>query len=53
MMFLLPEWWEILLAYELPKCMMLQNVPTHWNSTFNMLEFAIQYQVTIGTMTAD
>lgn len=51
--FLLPEWWEILLAYKLPKRMMPRDVPTRWNSTFDMLEFAIQYRVAIDAMTAD
>jgi hypothetical protein len=32
--------------------MMLRDVSTWWNSTFNMLEFTIQYHVAIDTMTA-
>jgi len=32
--------------------MMPQDVSTWWNSTFNMLEFAIQYHMAIDAMTA-
>jgi len=32
--------------------MMPQDVSTHWNSTFYMLEFAVQYYVAIDAMTA-
>ena len=32
--------------------MMPQDVLTCWNSTFNMLEFAIRYRVAIDAMTA-
>ncbi len=32
--------------------MMPRDVPTRWNSTFDMLDFAIRYRVAIDAMTA-
>ena len=39
-------------VHGLPACMMPQDVLTCWNSTFDMLDFAIQYHVPINAMTA-
>lgn len=33
--------------------MMPRDVSTRWNSTFDMLKFAIQYRVAIDTITAE
>ncbi|KAG2029753.1 hypothetical protein BDR03DRAFT_823117, partial [Suillus americanus] len=42
--FLLPEWKQKLIDLKLPVRVMPRNVSTRWNSTFDMLEFAIRYQ---------
>ncbi|KAF8152454.1 hypothetical protein B0H34DRAFT_664170, partial [Crassisporium funariophilum] len=39
---LLPEWFKILKDLRLKACMMPQDVLTHWNSTFDMLNFAVK-----------
>ena len=33
--------------------MMPRDVATHWNSTYDMLEFAINYQAALDLMTGD
>jgi predicted Co/Zn/Cd cation transporter (cation efflux family) len=33
--------------------MMPRDVSTRWNSTYNMLEFAVEYRAALDTMTAD
>jgi len=49
---LLPAWEKMLSTHGLPTHMMPHDISTCWNSTFNMLEFAIQYHVAIDVMTA-
>ena len=49
---LLPAWHKTLPTYGLPSRMMPQDVATWWNSTFDMLDFAVQYRVAIDAMTA-
>ena len=49
---LLPTWNKTLPLHGLPVCMMPRDVSTRWNSTFDMLEFAIRYRVAIDAMTA-
>jgi hypothetical protein len=41
---LLLEWKWILAEHKLPVQIMLHDVSTRWNSTFNMLDFALQYR---------
>jgi hypothetical protein len=48
---LLPMWYKTLTAHWLPPHMMPHDVSTCWNSTFDMLEFAIKYHTAIDTMT--
>jgi hypothetical protein len=33
--------------------MMPRDVSTRWNSTYDMVEFAIEYRAALNTMTAD
>jgi hypothetical protein len=33
--------------------MMPRDVSTRWNSTYDMLEFALEYRTALNTMTAD
>lgn len=49
---LLLQWYKTLTAHNLPHCMMPHDVATQWNSTFDMLNFAIKYHPAIDTMTA-
>ncbi|KAF8265274.1 hypothetical protein EI94DRAFT_1437269, partial [Lactarius quietus] len=51
MMLLLPKWYDMLATHHLPHHMMPHDVSTRWNSTFDMLKFAIEYHPTIDTMT--
>ncbi|KAF8256680.1 hypothetical protein EI94DRAFT_1488805, partial [Lactarius quietus] len=49
---LLPQWYNTLSAHGLPHRMMPRDVSTRWNSTFDMLNFAIEYRPAIDTMMA-
>ena len=49
---LLPAWYSILSSHNLPPYMMPWDVSMWWNSTFDMLEFTIQYRIAIDAMTA-
>jgi len=49
---LLPQWYKTLTAHNLAHRMMVRDVTTRWNSTYDMLEFAIGYRPAIDTMTA-
>ncbi|KIK39708.1 hypothetical protein CY34DRAFT_88720, partial [Suillus luteus UH-Slu-Lm8-n1] len=48
---LLPAWKSILKTLELPPRIMPWNVLTRWNLTFDMLNFALQYQKAIDAIT--
>jgi hypothetical protein len=50
---ILPCWYEIFKELELGACMMPWDVLTRWNSTFNMLMFAIDYCLAINTIIAE
>ena len=49
----LPRWYEVLDSLSLKPCMMLWDVSTRWNSTYNMVEFAIEYRAALNITTAD
>ena len=49
---LLPLWFQTLEQLELAAHKMPCNVSTRWNSTFNMLEFAIEYWVAIDDISS-
>jgi hypothetical protein len=50
---LLPRWFSILHDLETAEQMMPRDVTTRWNSTFDMLDFAVEHITAINTMTAD
>jgi hypothetical protein len=49
---LLPQWFNMLVSCGLPCCMMPHDISTHWNSMYNMLHFALEFQPVINGMTA-
>ena len=49
---LLPMWYKILAVHRLSPHMMPRDISTCWNSTFDMLEFAIKYCPAIDAITA-
>ena len=49
---LLPQWYNKVASCRLPRCMMHRDVSTRWNSTFDMLHFALEYRLAIDAMTA-
>jgi hypothetical protein len=49
----LPAWHEILKELKLESRIMPRDVSTRWNSTFNMLDFALKYHIAIDKTTAD
>ena len=50
---LLPKWFDVLQELELDERKMPQDVVTHWNSTFKMLDFALKYHKAIKILTSD
>jgi hypothetical protein len=50
---LLPVWKACVKKSGLTECIMLRDVRTRWNSTFDMLVFALEYRKAMDTMTAD
>lgn len=49
----LPAWYDLLKELGLPKRTLPRDVRTRWNSTFRMLDVALQYQKAIERMTGD
>jgi hypothetical protein len=47
---LLPAWKETLKDLKLAVKYMPRDVATHWNSTFDMLHFALEYRAAIDAM---
>jgi len=52
MTILLPKWYQTLTAHGLPHRIIPRDVATRWNSTYDMLDFAVKYRPAIDTMTA-
>jgi hypothetical protein len=50
---LLPKWFSVLEDLKLAKHMMPRDVSTHWNSTFDMLDFALQYQTALQAISGN
>jgi hypothetical protein len=50
---LLPMWFKTLERLKLPSRKMPRDVATRWNSTFDMLEFAVTHQDAIDEITGD
>jgi hypothetical protein len=48
---LLPQWYTTLSSCSLPHCMMPHDVTTCWNSTYDMLSFALDFCLAIDSMT--
>jgi hypothetical protein len=49
----LPQWYKVLESLSLKPRMMPRDVSTRWNSTFDMLEFAVEYHDALNMMTDD
>ncbi len=49
----LPAWFELLKELGLPKRVLPRDVRTRWNSTFRMLDAALEYKKAIVRMTGD
>ena len=50
---ILPQWFTILEDLTLDERMMPRDVTTRWNSTYDMLEFAVEYREAIDSITAN
>ncbi|KAF8805669.1 hypothetical protein BYT27DRAFT_7104063, partial [Phlegmacium glaucopus] len=50
---ILPQWLAKLEDLGLKVCMMPRDVSTRWNSTFDMLDFALDYCVLIDAITSN
>ena len=52
-MILLPAWYKRLEEFNLSKRLMPRDVSTRWNSTFDMLEFALNNRKALNAITGD
>ena len=50
---ILPQWFTILQDLKLAERMMPRDVTTRWNSTFDMLDFAVEHITAIDAITSD
>jgi hypothetical protein len=49
----LPAWKRTCLTYKLPEQLILRYVSTRWNSTFDILLFAVKYRGAVDAITAE
>ncbi|KIL54666.1 hypothetical protein M378DRAFT_18675 [Amanita muscaria Koide BX008] len=49
----LPEWFKILDRLNISQRMIPRDVKTRWNSTYDMLKFAVEYRTAIDELTAN
>jgi hypothetical protein len=52
-MLLLPAWRKLLKELGMSDRIIPCDVTTHWNSTYDMLKFALEYQKAIDMLTVD
>ncbi|RDB18248.1 hypothetical protein Hypma_000607 [Hypsizygus marmoreus] len=50
-MLILPQWWSLLDQLKLRPRMMPRDVATRWNSTYDMLVFALDYKPMLNSLT--
>ena len=50
---ILPQWFTTLEDLDLGQRMMPRDVTTRWNSTYDMLEFAVEYREGIDSITGN
>lgn len=50
---ILPKWYATLDELKLKTRMMPRDVATRWNSTYDMLEFAVTYREALDIITGD
>jgi hypothetical protein len=50
---ILPQWFTSLEDLDLGQRMMPRDVTTRWNSTYDMLEFAVDYREAIDSITGN
>lgn len=50
---ILPQWFSILKDLKVAQRMIPRDVRTRWNSTFDMLDFAVEHITAINTITGD
>ena len=53
MTIILPQWFTILQELKVPQRMIPCDIRTRWNSTFDMLDFAVEHITAINTITGD
>lgn len=50
---MLPRWLAILKELKLDERIMPRDVSTRWNSTYDMLKFALDYRIALDTITGE
>ena len=50
---ILPRWFALLKELSLSARVIPRDVSTRWNSTYDMLDFAIRYRVALDTITSE